>query len=117
MTDSCRYVILPYFHFPDLYSIIRQMLLADDHNYYYQDLMLRLIGRIGYIGYEEFMGLQLLNMRNGNDIEANFKIIFGETYFIKEYEKSKDTSFDTKRLIIEDVYYNESKMSNTSIEV
>ena len=52
MVESCRYVILPYFHFPDLYNVIRQILLADDHFYFYEDLMLRLIGLIGYVGSE-----------------------------------------------------------------
>jgi hypothetical protein len=49
MASSCCYVLLPYFHFPTLYSIIRQVLLVDDHYYFYQDLMLRLIGKFGFI--------------------------------------------------------------------
>jgi hypothetical protein len=64
MAESCHYVILPYFHFPHLYEIIRHILLSDDHYYYYQNQLFRLIGRLGYIGQEEFIGLRVLNERN-----------------------------------------------------
>jgi hypothetical protein len=47
--DHCHYVILPYFHFPQLYGILREVLRNDDHYYYYQTELLRLIGRLGYV--------------------------------------------------------------------
>ena len=118
MAESCRYVVLPYFHFPDLYSIIRQMLMADDHYYFYQDLMLRLIGRLGYIGQEEFMGLQVLNARNGQ-MEDNFRAVFGNTFFIQQYDRFKDgkDSLSQRRLAIEGAFYNEDKVLHSSIEI
>lgn len=61
MAESCHYVILPYFQFPNLYEIIRQILLSDDHYYYYQTQMLCLIGRLGYVGRDEFIGLRVLS--------------------------------------------------------
>ena len=64
MVYNCNYVILPYFHFPHLYLIIREVLRSDDHYYYYLTDLLRLIGRLGYINEENFVGLQLVNQRN-----------------------------------------------------
>jgi hypothetical protein len=64
------------------------------------------------------MGLQLLNERNGN-IEDNFKIIFGDTFFVREYDKYKGSTdlYYNRKLMMEDVFYNDEKMSSSSIEL
>lgn len=71
MVDNCNYVILPYFHFPSLYFIIREVLRSDDHYYYYQTELLRLVGRLGFLNEENFVGLQLVNRRNLR-VDENF---------------------------------------------
>jgi hypothetical protein len=75
MVYNCNYVILPYFHFQNLYFIIREVLRSDDHYYFYQTELLRLIGRLGYINEENFMGLQNVNLRNLR-VDENFESIF-----------------------------------------
>lgn len=49
MIENCGYVLLPYFHFKNLFGIVREILRADDHYYYYQNELLTLLGRLGYI--------------------------------------------------------------------
>jgi hypothetical protein len=40
LIDHCHYcVVLPYFHFPQLYAILRQV-LRNDYHYYYQTELL-----------------------------------------------------------------------------
>lgn len=107
MAECCHYVILPYFHFPQLYEIIRQILLSDDHYYYFQTQMLRLIGRLGYVGQEEFLGLQVLNNKN-NNADDNFQLIFTETTFLKEYKNQMNiykSALKYKKMTIEDSFY------------
>jgi hypothetical protein len=85
---NCNYVILPYFHFKHLYSIIHEVLRSDDHYYYYQVELLRLIGRLGYINEENFSGLQEVNLKNFK-IDDNFECAFKEITFIKNIRDKK----------------------------
>ena len=44
---------------------------SDDHFYFYQVQIMRLIGKLGYINKEEYLGLRLL-INKKNEVENNF---------------------------------------------
>jgi hypothetical protein len=96
---NCNYVILPYFHFKHLYFVLREVLRSDDHYYYYQVELLRLIGRLGYINEENFVDLQVANLKSLR-IDENFEGIFKEITFIKNIKDKKYSEGATKSLLI-----------------
>lgn len=114
--DHCNYVLLPYFHFPNLYSIIREILRSDDHYYYYQAELLRLIGRLGCINEEDFVGLQVLNSQNSR-VDENFEHIFGEGNFLRAIKISGYAGGELRGLVVEDAFYSEEKVSSNCVEI
>jgi hypothetical protein len=116
MINYCNYVILPYFHFKHLYFIIREVLRSDDHYYYYVNELLRLIGRLGFINEENFVGLQVINLKNLR-IDDNFENIFKEITFIKNIKDKKYSPIENKSFVIEDAFYSEEKVMKSCIEI
>ena len=82
---GCSYVIIPYFHFRNLFEIIRQIFREGARGIDHQEI-LRLLGNLGIVTKDKYDRIKSLtgNTTNPREVNKIFEKIFKETNYIKQ---------------------------------
>ena len=88
---NCGYVLIPYFHFSNLFDIIREMLKEGSRGVDNIEL-LRLMGNLGFINKDKYDRIRSLTLdqKNVKDINEAFRKHYKETWYTKQISGEKE---------------------------